>query len=314
MENIYIVIIVIVCLAIYLLTNSKKENFTETNVIDLSKVNSMDDKTAINTLAQISKSLMNGTLKVLGDIDVTGSIKTQKLIVSGDKLTMDTNGNINNKGTLTTTGNTSLGNTVITGTLQTSGNTSLTGTLTTTGNVSVGGVLSAADMSIPGNILNKRNFFVLKPNNGNNSTHFLYTDDTIIKGHPNYVFNSTTQDARFLWYEMGGRICNAKNNKCLTITGTTLADNGNQGSIGPQITCVDIQPFNRDQIFIILNPWWNNHVAVCILASHNSYDAGGGEARFLYYAPSGNLTLRADNSGNINEWRDWFKFSRIYVG
>ncbi len=94
-NDIIMVIIVIVIIAVlyFIFNSSTKEKFTSTNVIDLSNVNSMDDKTAINTLAQISKSLMSGGLTVPGDIKING-----KTTIGGETningATIDTNGNL----------------------------------------------------------------------------------------------------------------------------------------------------------------------------------------------------------------------------
>ena len=56
-----LIVIAIVALLYFVFNNTTKENFVDTpNVIDLSMVNSNDDKVAINTLAQISRKLMTG--------------------------------------------------------------------------------------------------------------------------------------------------------------------------------------------------------------------------------------------------------------
>lgn len=78
MNNRVIVICVIIFIVVIYLfcDNRKKEKFTDTPtntpVISLKDVTSMDDKTAINTLAQIAKSLMTNGLTVPGDINVMG--------------------------------------------------------------------------------------------------------------------------------------------------------------------------------------------------------------------------------------------------
>lgn len=77
-NRVIIVCVIIVAIVIYLLCyNRKKEKFvdtptTSTPVVSLKDVTSMDDKTAINTLAQIAKSLMTDGLTVPGDVNVMG--------------------------------------------------------------------------------------------------------------------------------------------------------------------------------------------------------------------------------------------------
>ena len=94
-NDIIMVIIVIVIIAIlyFVFNSSTKEKFADINNIDLSKVNSMDDKTAINTLAQISKSLMSGGLTVPGDIKITGktTIDSDTIIKGKTTIGGDTN-------------------------------------------------------------------------------------------------------------------------------------------------------------------------------------------------------------------------------
>jgi hypothetical protein len=186
------------------------------------------------------------------------------------------------------------------------------------GNVNVRGTLTSTDMSIPGNILNKRNLFVLR----SNTSKYLYTDDEIVLGYDGYPTNNNfspntkNPDKRFLWYQMGGRICNAGNNKCLTITGTTLIDNNNQGSIGPQVMCKPIaEDGNRNQIFIIIQPLFFNHLVVSIIASSTSNDMDGASGRYLYLAPSNNIGLRVDapSYSKQNDFDMYFKWYRIYV-
>lgn len=95
--NIKILIIIIVIIIVLYLIFTVKEGFDNTTpVISLKDVNSLDDKTAINTLAQISKSLMDGTLTVPGDIKITGNVITNKLTADN----INVNGKItsNNKG------------------------------------------------------------------------------------------------------------------------------------------------------------------------------------------------------------------------
>ena len=77
-NRVIIVCVIIVAIVIYLLCNNrKKEKFvdtptTSTPVVSLKDVTSMDDKTAINTLAQIAKNLMTDGLTVPGDVNVMG--------------------------------------------------------------------------------------------------------------------------------------------------------------------------------------------------------------------------------------------------
>lgn len=105
-NNIIIILLVIVILVVFIFFTNSKEKFVDTNVVNLSNVTSMDDKTAINTLAQISKSLMTGGLTVPGDINIRGKTKldgdtsiTGDINVTGkiNNTTIDKDGNINAK-------------------------------------------------------------------------------------------------------------------------------------------------------------------------------------------------------------------------
>lgn len=74
---IVLVIIVITILYFFFGNSSKKEAFTDPSgtVITLNSVTSMDDKVAINTLAQISRSLMSGGgLTIPGTVKITGNV------------------------------------------------------------------------------------------------------------------------------------------------------------------------------------------------------------------------------------------------
>ncbi len=104
-NNSVIVVIVIVIMVLYLLftSSSKKEGFVDPsgNVITLSNVSSMDDRVAINTLAQISKNLMSGGgLTIPGDVNITGKTRigsdttiTGKTLLSSTDITGATNMN-----------------------------------------------------------------------------------------------------------------------------------------------------------------------------------------------------------------------------
>jgi hypothetical protein len=72
-NNIIIILLVIVILVVFIFFTNSKEKFVDTiSMVSLKNVTDMDDKTAINTLAQISKSLMTGGLTIPGDVKITG--------------------------------------------------------------------------------------------------------------------------------------------------------------------------------------------------------------------------------------------------
>jgi acyl-[acyl carrier protein]--UDP-N-acetylglucosamine O-acyltransferase len=138
-DNTIIVVVVIVVVVIYLLfTSSKKEGFVDPsgNVITLGNVSSMDDKVAINTLAQISRSLMSGGgLTIPGDVKITG-----KTTIGGDT-------NI--------TGKTTIGSdTNITGKTTIGGDTNITGKTTIGGATNISGAtnVNGATIDISGNL------------------------------------------------------------------------------------------------------------------------------------------------------------------
>jgi hypothetical protein len=146
-NDIIMVIIVIVIIAIlyFIFNSSAKENFADTNVIDLSNVNSMDDKTAINTLAQISKSLMSGGgLTIPGDVNITGKTRIGSDTTITGKTTIGGDTNITGK---TTIG----GDTNITGKTTIGGDTNITGKTTINGaTMDLSGNLTVTSITIGG--------------------------------------------------------------------------------------------------------------------------------------------------------------------
>jgi hypothetical protein len=158
--NTIIVVIVIVIVIIYLLCNSsKKEGFTNppsANVITLGNVSSMDDKVAINTLAQISKSLMaGGGLTIPGDVKITGKTTIGgNTDISGatniNGATIDMSGNLTAKSI--SVDSIKIGDAVLswdraTRTLNIDG-----GKITISSDVNIPGNITAGGVNVPGNI------------------------------------------------------------------------------------------------------------------------------------------------------------------
>jgi hypothetical protein len=139
-----LIIIIVIILALYLIFNVSEGFVNTTPVISLKDVNSMDDKTAINALAQISKSLMDGKLTVPGDLKITGTTSIGNAIVistSGDisgARNINMLGDISGAKNISASGLCNLGGS----TIDSSGN------MTTSGTVSAKNIIATGDTKL----------------------------------------------------------------------------------------------------------------------------------------------------------------------
>ena len=158
--TIYITIFIFVIIIIYFIYQicNTTETFVSENETTQS-INGIDDKNAINTLAQISKQLMTGGLTVPGDINISGNTTTK--------------GNIISSGGILVAGSTTFGGDSIVG-----GNSYVMGCklIVRDGNLIVQGRNILAELDRFNKFLDGAQYFTLETQMDNGSRHMFMSD------------------------------------------------------------------------------------------------------------------------------------------